>query len=230
MRNQYEDPRKTELRERAWVALDEAGYDVEPEPPAIDIPPESGLQGRIIADLISVNGQGHRSVYCLRTSSSKPLPQWLANWSRATKHMDDLDLYVVIEDSPSVELVRSCEACGAGVLVLRIEGIEVALGAGAIPEDVAREGFRKRVADVRRRLENKLHLQLEAIDANFNEARVITARFPDELEDDYINRIETSGIEWRQWADELSLRLDALGGELNEEELTAIEQDLDQGV
>jgi len=36
------------MRERCWVALDEAGYDVEPEPEPIDIPAESGIQGRII--------------------------------------------------------------------------------------------------------------------------------------------------------------------------------------
>jgi len=128
----------------------------------------------------------------------------LANWSRATKHLDRLDLYVVVEESPSTDLVRSCEASGAGILILRLEGIEIALVAGAISEEVAQEECRKKIAELRRRLENKLHLQLEAIDANFNDAGRFTVRFPDELEDDYINRIETSGVEWRQWADDLS--------------------------
>jgi hypothetical protein len=229
MRNQYEDPRKSEMRERCWVALDEAGYDVEPEPEPIEIPPESGLRGRIVADLVTVNGAGDRSAYCLRTSSVKPLPQWLANWSRATKQMDRLDLYIVIEEAPSPELRRSCEAAGAGILLLRLEGLEVVLGAGAIPEDVAKEECRQRMVVLRRRLENKLHLQLEAIDANYNEARVITARFPDELEDDYINRIETSGVEWRQWAEELSERLDAMSADCDDGELDLIEQALERG-
>jgi hypothetical protein len=229
MRNQFEDPRKTELRERCWVALDEAGYDVEPEPDPIEIPPETGLQGQIVPDLISTNGTGHRSVYCVRTTSVKPLPQWLANWSRATNTMDRLDLYVVIEEIPSPELVKSCEAAGAGILLLRLEGIEVVLTAGVVPEDIARQECRKKIATLRRRLENKLHLQLEAIDANFTEASTLTAKFPDDVEDEYINRIEASGVEWRQWADDLSERLDAEAADCAEDALAAIEVALERG-
>jgi hypothetical protein len=229
MRDTYEDPRKTELHEKCWIALDAAGYDVEPEPLPIEIPANTGLQGRIVPDLTSADGTGRITVYCLRLSSIKPLPQWLGNWSRATKAMQGVDLYVVIEDAPSQELMRSCQASGAGLLILRLEGIDRALEAGVIPEDIARAECRKRVADLRRRFENKLHLQLEAIDANFNQARSITAPFPDDLEAEYIGGIEGSGIEWRQWGDELSQRLDALAASCDEAEFGEIEALLAKG-
>jgi hypothetical protein len=229
VRKQYVDPRKTDLRERTADALDAAGYDVELSPEPIEIPSEAGIRGRIVPDLASVDGSGHRAVYCIRPSATKPLPQWLANWARASLAIGGFDFWVVIEETPSADLSRSSEAAGAGLLVLRIEGMEVIHEAGRVPAEVLDEECKRRVAELRRRLDNKLELHLDAIENDFHEARGVTEPFPDDLQDEYMDGIEANAMKWRLWGEEISELLDGALVECNSDDLDAIASLLERG-
>jgi hypothetical protein len=224
----FEDPRKTDLRERFLVALDAAGYEVSDDAEPIAIPGGRGLQGRIVGDVQAISGEGVRTIFCLRPSSTRPAPTWLANWARATLEMENVELYVVVDETPSADLERSCEASGAGLLILRVEGIEIVIKAGDVPLEIRDEACRKRVTDLRRRLDNKLRLHLDAIEADFTEAQELTAAFPDELQDDYMKGIELHGIKWRQWSEDISQALDSVLASCDEEELQLIEEMLER--
>jgi hypothetical protein len=224
----FEDPRKTDLRERVAIALDAAGYEVVVEPEPIQMPGEE-LQGAIVGDIQSVDADGARTVYCLRVSSARPIPQWLANWSRATLEIDGVSLYVVVDEEPSAELDRSCRAAGAGLLILRSDGLEAVIKAGEIPAELRDRQCAERVTDLRRKMETRLRLQLDAIQSNYTSAQELTATFPDDVQDDYMSDIESHADRWRRWAEDISQALDSVASTCDEEEFELIEEMLERG-
>lgn len=227
MNREFEDPRKTLLRERFVAALDAAGYEIGEEPEPIVIPGATGLHGRIVPDVQSVDSNGRDALYCLRPSASKPLPQWLAKWARAAVEMG-LDLYVVVDDAPSSDLERSCRAAGAGLLLLQIDGMQIVVDAGEVPEELRNEECIRRVSDLRRRLDNKLRLHLDAIESDFTNARSLTAEMPDDVQDDYVSGITEHGERWREWGEDISEALDAILASCEEDEFVLIEETLAQ--
>ncbi|MDQ6877153.1 MAG: hypothetical protein M3082_05545 [Candidatus Dormibacteraeota bacterium] len=229
MPSPFEDPRKSEMREHFKIALDGAGYEVVDDPVPVPFPEESGLKGAILGDLQSLDGEQIRFAYFLRLDPGKPVPQWLANMARFASDHGDIRVYVVVTEVTST-IERTCRACGAGLLLLTVEhGIDEIVTFGAIDPAKRKTDFEKRVKDIRRRLDTKLDLNLKNLEANFNRVSELTQGMPPNIRDEYIEDVESSGRRWRDWADEISVRLDAVNASQDENELATIDRLIKEG-
>jgi hypothetical protein len=225
----YEEPRKTELRTHALAAIESAGYEPLPEPVAIPLP-GSDLQGGILGDIQALDGDGRTHAYYVRPEGDKPVPQWLANYAIASHDLPDVRVFVVVEES-SAELERSCRGCGAGLLRVDVEthSIEVLVGPDEFDRSRLDAAFKEAVKTVRRRMETRLQLNQDKISDDFAAVDKITADMDPDERDAYIGKIEQRAMEWRDWSDSISERLDAVYMANDPDELALIERDVGRG-
>jgi hypothetical protein len=223
MTDEFEDPRKTALRERVAAAADAAGYQVDPDRPTVAYPTASGLKGSIKGDVYGLSSEGDALLFFVRPDGDRPLPQWLANHTQASFEIDQTEIYVVCEKvGPGLE--GTCAAAGAGLLILG-EGntFEKKLEYGRPSQSGDARAFARRVKAVRSRFDSKLRLNLAEVDQRFQESKAITAGMPPKTRDMYLNAIERQSIAWRNWGDDLSARLDALAANIDNEALEEVE-------
>jgi hypothetical protein len=154
----YEDPRKRDLVHIALSAVEASGYAVNGTPNPIGLPASAGIVGELIGDFQAVDSSGVTNVYFVRTDSLKPIPQWVAKFAQVAHTMNQVKVNVVAQD-PSDALADSCRSAGAG-LVQVIDDHTCKLVVDFDEFSLARhqEELRKRVHDIRRRLDSKKDL------------------------------------------------------------------------
>jgi hypothetical protein len=227
----FEDPRKQDLEGRVRIALDAAGYSVADDIVAIELPLEAGLRGKLRGDIQTI-GERSRSAFFVRPDSTKAVPQWIANLARAAHDVDDTRVYIVVEEVTGL-IEQSCKACGAGLLVLKSTD-EYELEMVVRPEDYepADEdaSFRAEIRSLRRRLESKLKLNLEAATSDFLKVRELTVEVAAEIREEYLSAVEDSDARWREWGDRISARLDEALSTKDRAELEAIGRLIERGI
>jgi hypothetical protein len=229
MTDDFEDPRKSALRERVANAADAAGYEVDPARPPVEYPPESGLKGALKADVYSVSSEDVRFLYFVRPDGQKPLPQWLGNATRASFDIEQTEVYVVCE-AAGERLRATCAAAGTGLLILRDDNtLEKQLEYGRPQETANARLFARRLKEVRTRLDTKLQLNLGDVEKRFQESKEITSGMAPKVRDQYLKAIEDQAVAWRAWGIELSERLDELAAVGDEAQLEQIEAEIVHG-
>jgi hypothetical protein len=225
----FEEPAKARMRARCEVAIDQAGHELVASPVKVRVAAASGLQGAVLGDLQSLDGEQQRYCYYLRPQTDKVLPKWLANLARQSHDMADIKLYVVAED-PSPEFQRSCRSAGAGVLALNEENTfaHVVRYDDLAPEDPD-AAFVAALDALRRRMEDKLELGRASTQTRLEKAREATAGMPDEVADGYTHRIEQQYSAWTRWGDDMSQRLDAVYATRDVDALTLLTRDVGAG-
>jgi hypothetical protein len=226
----FEDPRKTELRERVSAAIDAAGYElIEPRP--IKLPPELQLKGAIIGDIQSIDGDQVVHAFYVRTEWNRAVPQWLANLSLAAHKMRGVKVYIVVEQVSST-IERTCRASGTGLL--RIGGthpyaLEQIVNPDEYSAETQTEIHREEVRKLRRLLEGKLTMNLRAVGDNYAKVQELTQGMTPDRRDFYISTVEDTDKRWREWGVRISERLDELSGTPDEEELRATAREIERG-
>lgn len=229
MSREFEDPRKTDLRLRAEAAIEAAGHDLIPNPVPIDYPEGTNLQGRIKGDIQSVDGAGHTHVFYARPDAQRALPQWLHSTALAAHSLDSVSVHIVT-DAAAPELESGARSCGAGWLVVTEDvTLEVRLEPGPPDVGAQRDVVVARIRELRRRLESKTHLNLNANQRRFTEVTDITSGMPFERRESYLKGLEETDRLWREWSDHLSNELDAANVSLDENALDLIERAINAG-
>jgi hypothetical protein len=187
------------------------------------------LKGAIVGDIQSLDGEQVRYAYYLRPDPSKALPQWLINFARAAAEDPTIRIYVVVHEVTTA-IEKTCGACGAGLLRLTVDNtVEQILEFGAVDPARRQAEFEAKVKDARRRLETKLSLNLKTVDVNYGRVTELTRGMPAKTRDEYIEGVEEAERRWRDWADELSSRLDGVQASQDENELLSIESLIKEG-
>ncbi len=229
MTEEFEDPRKGILRERAEAAVDAAGFSIDLTRPVIAYAPGSGLRGGIRGDVVADGDQGARSLYFVRVDGSRPLPQWLANYVSASFALANVAIFVVVE-AIGDQLRATCEAAGAGLLRLRPDDtFEMELDYKAPDQTAERRRFQARVKTARTRLDTKLRLNQAKLETTFQESSAVTTTMTGTRREEYLTDIENAMMTWRTWAEEMAERLDALAAAQDLAALTAIEAQIVSG-
>ena len=229
MAEDFEDPRKAELRARAATAADAAGYAVDPERPVIPHLPASGLRGGIRADVVATGAASVRALYFIRVDGEKPLPQWLANHVRESFEMERIEVYVVVEAVGS-QLRATCDAAGAGLLALREDDtFDLELPYKAPDLDTNRRRLQARIRRLRSRLDTKLQLNQSRLQTAFQESSAVTSTMDGKRRDVYLDDIEDALVSWRDWSEDLSVRLDAAAASESPTEIDEIERAINSG-
>jgi hypothetical protein len=228
MTRTYEDPRKTLMRERCEIAIDSAGYTLR-TPVSIPFSAGSPLQGAIVGDLQALDVDGVVHVYYLRPETTKPLPQWLSNLAIEARKIERVRLYVIVEASSPV-LDKTCRAAGAGLLRLDENGLfEIVVDIGEADVAAQQESFRKQLAGIRRKLENKLDLNVDEVKSNFGTVARITAGMPEKKRENYLKDVERQLERWRGWGERMSAQLDETLASGDPAALSRIDEEIDKG-
>jgi hypothetical protein len=230
MTRPFEDPRKTKMREQAKAAIDAAGYTLEEEAEPLPLPGDTELNGALVGDLQSVDGDGNRYVYYLRPQTSRPmaLPQWLGNLATATTRLDRVRLYVVVERSNDL-LERSCRVYGAGLLRLKQTHFEHLIDPTEFDAATLKRQFLERVKRVRRRMETKMNVKIRQLEEHYAEIDDLTAKMPPKKRDEYIDDAETAIAQWQEWGEEMSADIDEVAVSGSDDALRAIEMRIKDG-
>lgn len=220
----FEDPRKADMRARTIVALDAAGYEVVEHPIPIPFSEKLDLQGAILGDLQSLNGEQSRYAYYLRPEASRALPRWLSNITRAAQGSEEVRVYVVVTEKTTI-IEASCRAVGAGLLRLTDENtLETIIDPTEVSYAALQKEFREKVTNLRRRLEQKVAMNRDAIKNNYSEVSRITASMDFEVRERYIASLEDADRAWERWGEETSARLDELEASQDDDEAKAVER------
>jgi hypothetical protein len=205
-----EDPRKAELREQLSAALDSAGFDVDDARAPVPYPPGTELKGPgIKPDVLCADSNGVRHLYFLRLDASKPLPGWLINNVTASYAIANVEMHVAVtQDSP--EIRASCGTVGVGLVRVNEDNtVETILTYAPPSQTAAKKEHLTEVKAARRRLENKVELNLGRLQVSFDEITSVTVGMPNALKDKYRSGIEAESLAWQEWLAEMSERLDA---------------------
>ncbi len=209
MADPFEDPRKSDFRDRVTLALDAGGHQLIATPAAIPLPAEAGLRSLLKGDLQTRDSDGYLNSFYLRLDPAKPVPGWISSMARVTHTMERTRLFVVVEEV-TVAIEASCRACGAGLLILRTDAYE--LDRIVNPADWSAEvtgvEFKSQVKDLRRLLENKRDLNLDAAAAHYREVMEATAGMEPDAAAGWLRPVERQSEIYRQWAEELSAAID----------------------
>jgi hypothetical protein len=202
----FEEPRKADMRARAVVAIDAAGYELVSTPKAFPIP--AGLRGAIKGDLQSLNGEQVRQAYYLRPEGGKPIPQWLVNLAAAARNIEDLRLFVVVTEVSSV-LEKSCRASGVGLLRLTDDDtFELVVDPSESDPVAIASALEVEIKTLRRRMETKLNLNKGTLEQNYSKVNELTAGMPPNTRDQYIETVEQAASRWDEWGIRISELLD----------------------
>ena len=90
-----------EMCDRCEIAIDQAGHELVDEPVPVDIPGDIGILGGIKGDLQSIDDDGYRYCYYVRTSKDAALPGWLANLAPAAHQISNTKVYLVAPETSS---------------------------------------------------------------------------------------------------------------------------------
>lgn len=229
MTHPYEDPKKTELRERCEQALDAAGFDVLPSLQSIPFPVGFDLKGFILGDIQCTDSQNERHVYAVRPTTEGPIPQWLVNWARASHLIPDVLVYVIVEEATE-DVESSCRAAGAGLLLLHEDNrLEEILDPRELDPDERRKGFERKVTRARRELQKKIDLHQSVVEEDFTLVNRITSSMPDETRAGYIRATISYGMKVDEWADEISVEIDRTLVTQSDDDLAGIMRRIDAG-
>jgi hypothetical protein len=187
------------------------------------------LRGAIKGDLQSLDGAEHRYCYYLRPDGKRAIPQWLANFSAAARDLDDLDVFVVVTEV-SATLERSCRAAGVGLLRLTDEDtFEMVVSPSEAAALAAVAQVTETAKDARRRMENKLELNLNAISDNFSKVNEITAGMTSQRRDHYIEAVEQASARWTEWGERISTMIDEAAATGDQDLLNAAIRLIEEG-
>ncbi len=229
MPHPFEEPRKRDLRERAAIALDAAGYEVAEQIEPIDPPPELALQGKILGDLQARDQEDARYVVFVRTDPRRPVPQWIANSARAAHRLEAVYVYVIAEEStPALE--QSARACGAGLLILPNPGtLTEVIDPRVVDPAIENQALAARAKRLRRRLETKLELLQASSEEDFAQVGQITAPMPQDVGGGYLSTVEEEAVRFREWGEEMSLELDRVAADPSPSALGEVERAIELG-
>jgi len=216
-----EDPRKAELREQLSAALDSAGFDVDDTRAPIPYQAGTELKGPgIKPDVLCVDSSGVRHLYFLRLDASKPLPGWLINNVTASYAITNVEMHVAVTHD-SAEIRASCGAVGVGLVKVNEDNtIETVLTYAPPSQTATKKELMTEIKAARRRLENKVELNVGRLQVSFDEITSVTVGMPNVLKDKYRSGIEAESLAWQEWLAEMSERLDAVGTSENASDLT----------
>ncbi len=173
-------------------------------------PPGTGLKGPgIKADVSCTDSTGTRHLYFLRVDPSKPLPGWLINNVTASYGIANVEVHVAVTDA-SVQIRASCSSVGAGLVMVKEDNTIEAVLTYVQPSQIdAKKQHLASIKAARRRLENKVELNLGRLQSRFDEIATVTAGMPTAMKDKYRSRIEEESLGWQEWLSDMSERLDA---------------------
>jgi hypothetical protein len=231
MRAPFEDPRKADLRKRAMVALEASGHQIIDDPAPILLPPEIGLKGAIAGDIRTSDSDGVVYAHYVRTEASRPLPQWLANLATASHQLPNIRVFVIVQESTLV-VEQSCRACGAGLLVVVDDSdyrLDMRVDPAEFSPEATRDKIHNQISAVRRRLETRLDLEMAAAKSRYTETTAAVIGMPADTAEIYLARAEGRATEVRAWADDLSVRLDAVTTSGDSSQLDSIARLVDRG-
>lgn len=225
----YEIPSKTDLRSRSEVAVDQAGHELVSSPVAIDLPGAS-IKGRLRGDLQSLDEDGARYCYYIRTSAEDQLPQWLADFGQNVRRVAGVKLVVVYEEV-SPELERSCQAAGAGLVILTEDNrFEVIVNFDDVTPEVLLEEQREAVSELRRDLDRKLDLRRTSLQKRISSVSEITRSMTEEMATNFMSNLETNLKRVDDWGYEMSKRLDVVYSDYSALALATIRSEIEAGV
>jgi hypothetical protein len=206
MTSPFEDPRKADMRARAGIAIDAAGYELVSTPVTYQLPP--GLRGSIKGDLQSLNGEQVRQAYYLRPEGNKPVPQWLVNLAKVARDIEDLKLFVVVTEVSSV-LEKSCRASGVGLLRLTDDDtFDLVVDPSDTDPVAIAAALDTEIKTLRRRMEVKLDLNKGTLEQNYGRVNELTTGMPPSTRDQYIVSVEQAASRWDEWGTRISEMLD----------------------
>lgn len=223
----FEDPRKTEMRAAAEVALDQAGYQIVSSLAKVALP--SPLKGVLQGDLQSLDGQDKRTFYFLRAAAENAVPQWLANIARASHELRAGEMYVVVREH-SAAFRQSCIDAGAGLLVLTEDStFEVVIAWDEVlPRDLDAE-LQIEAAKLRRSMEQKLKLLTEEVASRHHRITLLVSDMDSTAAGSYLKRIEAEYKLTDDWGLNISGMLDSISVDNASTLLPAISSLIDQG-
>jgi hypothetical protein len=204
----FEDPDKTELRERTLIAIDDAAQDLVEPPITLAFPAGSKLRGKVKGDVQSVDGDGHHFFFYLRIGGDAAIPGWIANIASASHNLDNCQVYIVATETSTL-LEQSCRANGAGLLRITEENtFEHLIDYSELDPAQNHQDFALRAGDVRRRLERKLSTQLESLNGNYHKTEELTSGMTSKKRDEYVKGVEDAIERWDTWGAHVSSKLD----------------------
>jgi len=192
------------------VALEASGHLVEPDPEPIEFPGNVEAFGGITGDIRTTDSGGIRHAYFVRVDGTRAIPGWLVTFARASHDIEDLKVLVIV-DEPSSVLEASCRSAGAGLLALRETGeymLDVVVSPDEYDRDRISREFTERVTGLRRQLENRQDLELEAARGRYRDTQDAVEGMPLDRAEEYLARVEGEPEAVRQWAETISGRLD----------------------
>lgn len=225
----FEEPAKTDLRDRCEIAVDQAGYELVETPKSIPYPEDIELNGSIRGDVQSLDASGVRTCYYVRPQRSTSLPKWLANIARASHSVTAVRFYLVVNDS-TIELERACRESGAGLLSINLDNaFEVVVDYDAVQPRSRDAAFEDREAEVRRRLETRVNLKRTELELRFSKLAELTNGMPAHVADKYTQEVERMHSLWTDWGDDIGRKLDAAFATKDPDELEAISLEVEHG-
>ena len=214
MTAELEDPRKTELRSRCEVAVEAAGFTVLQQRPLTPWPPDAGLKGALLGDVVGEDGRQHRDHYFVRVDGERALPEWLVSATEASFAMSGVRIIVVAEN-PGESLSAACAATGTGLArITELNHLELICEYGEPQQDAQATRFRKRARDVRRKMEAKAQLNTRKLEESYQETDAVTKQMAGHRRSAYLEPIENAIVVWRTWNEEMADRIsEALASE-----------------
>jgi hypothetical protein len=228
----FEDPKKTDMRERVRIAVEASGMVLIEPPDKIAPPADAGIKGYIVGDLQALDSENVVHVFCLQLRGDKAIPQWLASWARAAHGLAKVRVHTVVEERTAI-LERSCVAAGAGLLELATD-VDYQLrtivdGQAYSPEATAAE-TKARLKDLRRRVITKMDANLETLKTGRAKISEHAQGLSSVNQEKYLQANESEQRSWRDWGDNLGQLLDEAAAEPSEALLARIEEELERGV
>jgi|GEM_PF-3083091 hypothetical protein len=225
----YEEPAKSRMRVAASIAIDQAGFTVVDEPVRIALPADSKIQGSLLGDLQSLDGEGKRAFYYLRPGTDTAVPKWIGNLARASHAANAGEVYIVVTDYVD-ELVESCKDSGAGLLRLTEDSVfEMVVDYAETAPKSLSQALEARLTEARRRVEKKVEFLNTDIEARYSQSAGIIAAMEGDAADRYREQFESEYRNVDSWGSEMSRRLDRLAGRASAAEISEVEALIDAG-
>jgi hypothetical protein len=223
----FESEEKVEMRRRCEVAVDQAGHKLV-DVVALELP-DSGLRGALKGDLRSMDGSGVRYCYCIRPLEESAPPKWIINMAAHVRKLENVKLVVVYEQV-SPELERACAEAGLGVLILESDdSFRVVVDFDQVLPAAVAEEMKSRVDALRRDMERRLRIALDALSERNQSVAGLTANMPPKEKSKYLLDIEQGFRVWDDWSSDISKKLDGLGVNPTPEAIASIEVEIVAG-
>lgn len=217
----YESPAKTEMRSRCEVAVDQAGHQLVTNPVAIELP-DANIRGRLRGDLQSLDDNGVRYCYYVRTTVDDRLPQWLVDFGQHVRRVPNTKLLVVCTEA-SAELEQSYISAGIGLVVLTDDNrFEQIVNFDDVLPEALSEDVKARLGELRRALDRKLDVQRGSLTNRIGDVNELTQGMTDEMITNFLSTLETRLKRVDEWAEQIAKELDGLAADFSETEYQRI--------